>query len=91
MAVYILHEYPVKLPDGSKPCIMTADNEEQLHAMAKLIYVSPDKFNDQDGAMFYMISRSQMKKAVNNGAVKGDEARELIRFKKHFPYMQQRD
>lgn len=91
MAVYILHEYIIKLPDGSKPCIMTADNLEQLHAMAKLIYVSPDRFNDHDGAAFYIISRSQMKKAINNGALKGDEAREVIRFKKHFPIMQQRD
>lgn len=91
MSVYILHEYPIKLPDGSKPCIMTADNEEQLHAMAERIYVDKTKFNDIKGAMFYIISRSQMKKAINNGVLVGIKARELIRFKKAFPIMQQRD
>lgn len=85
MSVYILHEYPVARHDGSKPCIMTADNALQLHQMANIIGATPDNFNCEGGNYFYIISRTQMKKAVNNGALKGDEAQEMIRFKKAFP------
>lgn len=90
MAVYILDEYPIKMPDGSKPCIMTADNEYQLHAMAELIHVDSSKFSDSNGK-FYVVSRTQMKKAIVNGALHGKQAREVIRYKNFFPITQQMD
>jgi len=91
VSVYILHEYKVKMPDGTKPCIMTADNEKELHTVAELIYATKEQFNDTDGGKFYIITRSQMKRARNNGALTGHEAREMIRFKKQFPIMKQHE
>lgn len=91
MSVYILYKYPITLPDRSKPCIMTADNEQELHEMATTINVKIDKFNTESDAKFYIISRTQMKKAINNGALTGAEARIMIRFKKAFPIMKQHE
>jgi len=89
MSVYILHEYNVMLPDGSKVCIMTADNETELHQMATTI--NAKNFCDELYSKFYVLSRSQMKKARNNGALMGDDAKVMIEFKKQFPIMQQHE
>ncbi len=87
MSVYVLTEYNHRLPDGSKVCVMSADTEDELHDMAKRIHIKPEKFSSESSVPFYIISKSQMKIARNNGVLTGEKAHAMIEYKKKYPNM----
>ncbi len=86
MSVYVYNHFNITMPDGAKPWIMVADNEQELHEMAKKLDVTT--FNGDGTNPFYIISKSKAKIARNLGAVYGDDVTKQFEFikrvRKHF-------
>ena len=87
MSTYILCGYDITLPNGMKPYIMTADSTEELHKLAKNSGIPMSSFNNTSDSPFYIISKSQMKKAINNGCLDEAESKAMLTVKKKFPQM----
>lgn len=76
MTVYVYNEFDYPTPDGSKPWLMCADTEEELHVMAKKI--GAEVFSDESVNPFYIVSRQKAKLARNLGALYGQQAKDTI-------------
>lgn len=76
MSVYVYNEFDIPLPDGSKPWLMCADTEQELHEMANKI--GAKIFSDEGTNPFYIVSRTKAKLARSHGAIYGEKAKQAI-------------
>jgi len=78
MSVYVIDDY-IRRPTGRKAYTMTADTLEEYNKMIALLNVEPSMMSNY---RFCILSKTQMKKAKNNGALIDNDARAIIALKK---------
>ena len=74
MAVYMLNNIRIKLPNGVRPCSLSADTAKELDDFAAKLGLTEEQLCVTDKYRFYSISATMGKKAVNMGALTGEEA-----------------
>lgn len=81
MTCYITNRYNMKMHNGMKPNILTADSKEEFYEMVKRLDIAPEFVEDNGSYGFAVISNAKRKLAKKLGALEEKDAKVCIDIK----------